>query len=257
MCMAHPITPSSPVCHNGCNVSPCPPRRSPIPRLVAFAPYPPKRASLFAHETLLFTYLFKPPARASSCSPVSSMPFSFTNAKLTCLRTGEGWPCLATVIDLAARMVVGRAMPERMTADMVVGAPEMAHSRGHVADGPIFHSDGGSRYTGAVLARWARGHGVRLSVGRTGSCRDNAVAESFFGSPENEWHSRFSLETRSKARMAVTWYIETFCNRTRPHSSVGRRKPAELMTSSSRDSTEVWRRCRWRRDFLRFSCLKS
>lgn len=148
---------------------------------------------------------------------------------ITYLRTGEGWLYLATVIDLATRMVVGWAMSERMTADIVVGALEMAHGRGYVADGSIFHSDRGSQYTSAILARWARRHGVRLSVGRTGSCHDNAVAESFFGSLKNEWYSRFSFETRSKARMAVIWYIETFYNRTRPHSSVGWRKPAELM----------------------------
>ena len=148
---------------------------------------------------------------------------------ITYLRTGEGWLYLATVIDLATRMVVGWAMSERMTADIVVGALEMAHGRGYVADGSIFHSDRGSQYTSSILARWARKHGVRLSVGRTGSCHDNAVAESFFGSLKNEWYHRFAFETRAKARMAVIWYIESFYNRMRPHSSVGWRKPAELM----------------------------
>jgi transposase InsO family protein len=60
---------------------------------------------------------------------------------ITYLRTGEGWPCLATVIDLATRMVVGWAMSERMTADIVVSAPGMAHGRGYVADGAILRSD--------------------------------------------------------------------------------------------------------------------
>ncbi len=70
---------------------------------------------------------------------------------------------------------------------------------------------------------------MRLSVGRTGSCHDNAVAESFFGSMKNEWCSRFSYRTRADARTSVIWYIESFYNRMRPHSSVGWRKPAELM----------------------------
>ena len=60
---------------------------------------------------------------------------------ITYLRTGEGWLYLATVIDLATRMVVGWAMAPRMTADLVVSALEMAHGRGYVADGSIFHSD--------------------------------------------------------------------------------------------------------------------
>ena len=43
--MGHPITLSSPVCHNGCNVSPYPARRSPKSHLDAFVPCPPKHAS--------------------------------------------------------------------------------------------------------------------------------------------------------------------------------------------------------------------
>ncbi len=148
---------------------------------------------------------------------------------ITYLRTGEGWLYLATVIDLCTRMVVGWALSSRMTADIAVSALEMARGRGYVADGAIFHSDRGSQYTSKILARWAERHGVRLSVGRTGSCHDNAVAESFFGSLKNEWYSRFSFKTRADARTSVIWYIESFYNRMRPHSSVGWRKPAELM----------------------------
>ena len=54
-------------------------------------------------------------------------------------------------------------------------------------------------------------------------------AESFFGSLKNEWYARFAFKTRAKARAAVIWYIEAFYNRMRPHSSVGWRRPAELM----------------------------
>ena len=60
---------------------------------------------------------------------------------ITYLRTGEGWLYLATVIDLCTRMVVGWSLSERMTADIVVSALEMARGRGYVADGAIFHSD--------------------------------------------------------------------------------------------------------------------
>ncbi len=55
------------------------------------------------------------------------------------------------------------------------------------------------------------------------------IAESFFGSLKNEWYHRFSFKTRAEAQAAVVWYIEKFYNRTRPHSTVGWRRPAELM----------------------------
>lgn len=148
---------------------------------------------------------------------------------ITYLRTGEGWLYLATVIDLCTRMVVGWAISERMTADIAVSALEMAWGRGYVARGAIFHSDRGSQYTSRLLARWARAHGVRLSVGRTGSCRDNAVAESFFGTLKNEMYHLRSFPTRSEARFAVVEFIEAYYNRSRPHEAVGQRIPAELM----------------------------
>ena len=148
---------------------------------------------------------------------------------ITYLRTGEGWLYLATVIDLCTRMVVGWAISTRMTADIVVSALEMAWGRGYVAWGAIFHSDRGSQYTSRLLARWAAAHGVRLSVGRTGSCHDNAVAESFFGTLKNEMYHLESFATRSDARFAVVEFIEAYYNRSRPHEAVGQRIPAELM----------------------------
>lgn len=98
-----------------------------------------------------------------------------------------------------------------------------------MAEGAIFHSDRGSQYTGRMLARWAEAHGVRLSVGRTGSCHDNAVAESFFGTLKNEMYHLRSFPTRSEARFAVIEFIEAYYNRSRPHEAVGQRIPAELM----------------------------
>lgn len=79
------------------------------------------------------------------------------------------------------------------------------------------------------MAEWAAAHGVRLSCGRTGSCRDNAVAESFFGTFKNEWYHRFDHATRDGARAASVGYIEGYYNRRRPHSSIGGMAPAEKM----------------------------
>lgn len=45
---------------------------------------------------------------------------------ITYLWTDEGWLYLAVVIDLYSRLVVGWAMSERMTADLVGNALQMA-----------------------------------------------------------------------------------------------------------------------------------
>ena len=73
----------------------------------------------------------------------------------------------------------------------------------------------------------AAGFGVTLSVGRTGVCWDNAVAESWFSMLKNEMYYRSSFSTRARARFAVMQYIEVFYNRQRLHSGIGYRTPAE------------------------------
>ena len=69
----------------------------------------------------------------------------------------------------------------------------------------------------------------RLSVGRTGGCHDNAVAESFFDTPNNEMFHLRGFATRAEARDAVVEYIEACCNRRRAHSTIDYRIPAEVM----------------------------
>ena len=79
------------------------------------------------------------------------------------------------------------------------------------------------------MARWADEHDVRLSVGRTGSCHDYAVAESFFGTLKNECYSLRKWATRGDARNGVIDYIERRYNRNRPHSTIGYQVPAKAM----------------------------
>ena len=156
------------------------------------------------------------------------VPTTVLCGDVACLRTGEGRPCLASVVDLSTRMVVvGWSFSARMTADICVSALEMAKRRGYVAGGAIFHSD--SQYTSAQLAAWASANGVRLSVGRTGRCRDNAVAESLWASLKREMYHRRAFESREAAKVACIDWIERFYNRSRPHSAIGYRHPADLM----------------------------
>lgn len=150
---------------------------------------------------------------------------------ITYLRTGEGWLYLSTVIDLNTRMVVGWSLSERMTADIVISALASAKSRGYVAGNAIFHADRGSQYASRLLAEWARDNDVRLSCSRTGNCHDNAVAESFFATLKNEMYHRRSFPTRDSAKHAAIEFIEAYCNRRRPHSTIGYKVPAEAMAA--------------------------
>ncbi len=146
---------------------------------------------------------------------------------ITYLRTGEGWLYLATVIDLATRMVVGWQLADHMRAGLVVDAMRMAVLHRHVQPNAVFHSDRGCQYTSAEFVRYCRSSSIRTSVGRTGVCWDNAAAESFFAALKNEMYHRQTFPTRARARFAVADYIEVFYNRRRLHSTLGYRTPAE------------------------------
>jgi transposase InsO family protein len=149
---------------------------------------------------------------------------------ITYLRTGQGWLYLATVIDLATRMVVGWQLATHMRTSLVTDAVQMAVTGGYVAPDAIFHSDRGAQYTSREFAAFCTAHGIRTSVGRTGVCWDNAVAESFFAALKNEMYYRQAWPTQARARLAVAEYIEVFYNRKRLHSTLGYRTPYEALT---------------------------
>ncbi len=146
---------------------------------------------------------------------------------ITYIRTWEGWLYLATVIDLASRMVVGFAMAEHMRASLVCEALTMALKRWRPQPGLVFHSDRGSQYTSREFAVLLGANGITQSLSRVGQCWDNAVAESFFATLKLELLHRQGWPTRAAAQRAVSEYIEVFYNRQRLHSTLGYRPPAE------------------------------
>jgi len=73
--------------------------------------------------------------------PGSASPGERLVGDITYLRTGEGWLYLATVIDLATRMVVGWQLATHMRTSLVVDALQMGIDAGLVEPDAIFHSD--------------------------------------------------------------------------------------------------------------------
>ena len=144
---------------------------------------------------------------------------------ITYLWTQEGWLYLATVIDLYSRMVVGWAMSERMTADLVGNALTMALWKRGMPTGVIVHSDRGSQYCSELYQRLLTKHGLICSMSGTGNCYDNACAESFFHSLNVEAIHGEKFETRDKMRRVVFEYIEVDYNRIRRHSTNGQISP--------------------------------
>jgi putative transposase len=148
---------------------------------------------------------------------------------ITYLATGEGWLYLCAVRDGCSRRVVGDAFAESLHTDVVETAVRRAVTfRGvHAGDtaGVIFHADRGCRYTSTQLADLADELDVRLSVGRTGVCWDNAQQESFWSTLQTEYYHRHTFATRAEAVRAVSPRIENVYNRRRRHSALGQISP--------------------------------
>jgi transposase InsO family protein len=145
---------------------------------------------------------------------------------ITYIATWEGWLYLATVIDIASRRVVGYAMADHLRTELIADALSNAVAARDPQPGVIFHSDRGCQYTSAAYATLAEDSQVTLSVGRTGQCWDNALAESFFSSLKGELIDTRAWPTRAGAKRAVVEYIAWY-NGTRLHSSLGYQSPAD------------------------------
>jgi putative transposase len=139
---------------------------------------------------------------------------------VTFIPTDEGWLYLASVIDLASRHLLGWSMGERHDAGLVTDALQAAvATRGRSSmDSTIFHTDRGSEYTSAACIDVCERLGLRRSMGRTGSCLDNAVAESFFATLKVELVDRCHYRTRAQARASIFRWIAWY-NLRRLHST--------------------------------------
>lgn len=146
---------------------------------------------------------------------------------ITYVATGEGWLYLASVIDLGSRKLLGYSMADHMRTELVSDALDMAiGARGGAVEGTIFHGDRGAQYMSEAYQAQVAEAGMRQSVGRTGVCWDNAVAESFWSSLKRELVHRYRFATRAQARRAIFTWINWY-NTKRRHSTLGYVSPDE------------------------------
>ena len=152
-------------------------------------------------------------------------------ADITYIATDEGWLYLAVVMDFFNREIVGWALKERLTADLVTDALTMAWFRRRPTPGLVHHSDRGVQYASQALQAKLAEYGMRCSMSRKGNCWDNAPTESFFNSLKNERVHGSRYRTRADAKADVFQYIEIFYNRVRRHSTLGQTSPEQFLNA--------------------------
>jgi transposase InsO family protein len=144
---------------------------------------------------------------------------------LTYVPTDEGWLYLVGHRDLCSRKIVGYAMGERMTKNLVMESLLRAVETTKSLTGLVHHSDKGSQYCSHEYRRMLEGLGIKASMSATGNCFDNAPMESFWATLKTElvFHRRFV--TRQQAIREITEYIEVFYNRQRIQKQLGYLSP--------------------------------
>jgi putative transposase len=156
----------------------------------------------------------------------ASAPNQIWLSDITYIPTGEGWLYLAGHKDLFTGEVVGYAMAERMTKNLVIQSFLRALTAKQPAAGLIHHSDRGSQYCAQEYTSLLDRCGMRASMSRKGNCYDNAPMESFWGMLKNEQIHHCRYATRQEAIQDITEYIEIFYNRQRKQARLRFLSPA-------------------------------
>ncbi len=151
----------------------------------------------------------------------ASAPDKVFVSDITYIPTEEGWLYLAGHKDLCSGRIVGYAMSERMTKQLVCESLRKAIALKRPPKGVINHSDRGSQYCSSDYGDLLKKYGMLPSMSSTGNCYDNAPMESFWGTLKQElvYHERY--RTREEAKKSITEYIEVFYNRQRRQAKLG------------------------------------
>jgi len=157
---------------------------------------------------------------------VVSEPNEVWASDITYVPTDEGWLYLAGHKDLFTGEIVGYAMGERMTRNLVSESLFRALSLKHPAKGLMHHSDRGVQYCSHEYRRILDQFDLRVSMSGKGNCFDNAPMESFWGTLKQELVYHRHYGSRREAIQDIIEYIEIFYNRQRRQARLGFLSPA-------------------------------
>ena len=142
-------------------------------------------------------------------------------------RTDEGKLYLCCVKDAFSGRIVGYSMESRMKASIAVAALRFAIGLRRPC-GTIVHSDRGSQFRSGKFVRLLRGNGLVGSMGRSGTCADNAAMESFFALLQKNVLDRRRWGSREELRLAIVIWIERTYHRRRRQRALGKLTPIEF-----------------------------
>jgi len=155
-----------------------------------------------------------------------SQPNTAWVSDITYVPTDEGWLYVAGHKDLFTGEIVGYAMGESLTRNLVIESLLRAFAAKRPAGGLIHHSDRGSQYCAHEYQQILGQFDMRASMSGRGNCFDNAPMESFWGTLKQEMVHHRHYRSRREAIREITEYIEIFYNRQRRQERLGFLSPA-------------------------------
>ncbi|WP_420813545.1 IS3 family transposase [Lampropedia aestuarii] len=173
-------------------------------------------------------------------------PMNCGVSDFTYVSTWQGWLCVAFVVDVYARRIVGWRVSRSMQTDFVLDALEQAlYDRQPAANTLTHHCDRGSQYISIRYTERLEQAGIRPSVGSRGDSYDNALAETINGLYKAKLiHRRGPWKTRDSVELATLQWVHWF-NQVRLLTPIGGIPAAEAEAkywrqfANSNTSTEV------------------
>ena len=153
-------------------------------------------------------------------------PNKVWTSDITYVPTDEGWLYVAGHKDLFNGDIVGYAMGDRLTRNLISQSLFRAIESKRPSQGLLHHSDRGSQYCSHDFRSILKQHGFIASMSRKGNCYDNAPMESFWGTLKQELTNHRRYRTRQEAMQDIIEYIEVFYRRQRRQPRLGFLSPA-------------------------------
>lgn len=151
---------------------------------------------------------------------------------ITYLRTKHKFVYLSLVTDVYSRKIVGWNVDVSLAVEGAIGAMKMAIANSSGTRDLIHHSDRGIQYCCYAYNELAKKHEIKMSMGQTGNCYDNAIAERVNGILKDEYLLDSEFADIKQAVKAVKEAIYLY-NYERPHWSLNLKKPADVYRCST------------------------
>jgi putative transposase len=157
-----------------------------------------------------------------------SRPNKIWVSDITYIRVSSKFFYLCVIMDLYSRKVISYSISGNNNTKLVLDAFYSAYNKNAQPSHVMFHSDRGVQYTSKEFRKVLDNVDFLHSFSAKGHPFDNAVIESFFKYLKKEQLNRTSFSTLRQLKDSLFEYINSFYNKSRPHSANDGLSPIEF-----------------------------